>query len=217
MPLTVSMLSSPVPMATMQPEGLIPIGIGSKAKLWSSPMSTGIVRPGIRCPKGCARGFARPVFYKVSGKEMLLVSAIKPLLDGETFLGVVGVDHDLSQLQKLVAQIQVLGQGYAQLIANDGTYVAHADDAWIGKKIQQQQAYSSEALQKISRAIKNGQRFSQTISFAPNESDEYQIFMPIHIGSAKQPWSLMVSIPAAWLDKSAQQIFSYSFWLRLWC
>lgn len=147
-----------------------------------------------------------PYIYTVSGEEMLLVSAIVPFIHSGEFRGVVGVDYDLSVLHEHVSAVSVLNEGYATLIANDGTYVSHRDQSLIGEKIVE-----SDKSQITRQAIKQGQRYSE-IAYSTLLSEKvYEIYLPININDSEHPWSLKISIPTRIINQPAKDIVTFTF------
>lgn len=132
-----------------------------------------------------------PYIYKVSGKDMLLISAIQPIMHNDKFHGVVGVDIKLDSLQEMIKKLRVLETGYSSLIANNGIYVAHPNSKLIGKNI-------SDTHEHPYKDIKIGKAFEKLIpldSFTKEES--YHISIPINIGQTDTPWAFIVSIPSS--------------------
>ncbi len=147
-----------------------------------------------------------PYLYTVSGKEMLLVSAIVPFIHSGQFRGVVGVDYDLSALHEHVSAVTVLDDGYATLIANDGTYVSHRNQDLIGQKIT-----TTDESMDSSQAITLGKRHSEITHSVFLNEEVYTIYLPINITNSGNPWSLRISIPTRVINKPAEEITAFTF------
>jgi methyl-accepting chemotaxis protein len=131
-----------------------------------------------------------PYIYKVSGVDTMLISLIAPVIIDDRFQGVMGVDFKLSTLQKYVRDIKVLGDSYAALIANDGTYIAHPDSEKIGQKL------GDTREEKLSlRSIQSGNATVRVNYDAYLHEEAHTLYTPIKINGALAPWSLRVSIP----------------------
>jgi signal transduction histidine kinase/CheY-like chemotaxis protein len=132
-----------------------------------------------------------PYIYKVSGRSMLLISAVEPIMIDGIFNGVVGIDVKLNALQELVKDLRVLNTGYSTLIANNGMYVTHPNEELIGTIMDK----GGEQL-PLFNAIKSGSRYEveSTHDLYLNEP-AFKISVPILIGKTKKSWSLVVSIP----------------------
>lgn len=132
-----------------------------------------------------------PYVYKVSGKDMLLISAIQPIVHDGQFHGVVGVDYKLATLQDKVGQLKMLETGYSALIANNGIYVAHPSQALIGQTLG-----TSPDEKALIAAIKSGKRYETIITEDELMGEEvYRLSIPIYIGKTDVPWAFVVSVP----------------------
>jgi len=146
-----------------------------------------------------------PYTYTVSGQEMLLVSAIVPILQGTDFYGVVGVDYDLSALRKHVNGVSVLGEGRATLIANDGTYVSNHNAQLVGQNF-----IDVEKNQTAMQAIARGDSHVERGYSSPWQEDIYSIYLPIQVGASATPWSMRVSVPVRVIDQPAKDIMFFT-------
>ena len=143
-----------------------------------------------------------PYLYKISGAETLFVSAAVPIMYKNQFLGVVGIDYKLDTLRKKVTELRILGTGYAELLANNGTYVAHVNEDYIGKSIME----SDEADELAKQAIMQGNIYTRTVYSKRNQGEVYRVFVPIHVGDTRTPWSLEVNIPIETVLAPATQV-----------
>ncbi len=147
-----------------------------------------------------------PYLYTVSGVEMLLVSAIIPVIYKGEFLGVIGVDYKLDTLQKKVTETTVLKTGYTELLANNGTYVSHISKDYTGKDIME----SDEADAQAKQAVKEGKIYTRTVYSERSKGDVYRIFVPIHVGHTQTPWSLEINVPTQTILSPADQVTYYT-------
>ena len=153
---------------------------------------------------GKGETISKPYPWEVGGKTNWLDSTGFPVEKNGKNIGVVGVDFYLTDLQNMVKQISPFGAGYGFLTGNDGTIIAHPDDALLGKPLgdlvdaQHRQAYLN--------AVANGKSYSFTASLNKSGQQEYITAMPIIIGNAPTPWSLSVVIPLSAVEKRAHAV-----------
>ncbi|WP_054649159.1 PDC sensor domain-containing protein [Salidesulfovibrio brasiliensis] len=84
---------------------------------------------------GTVETISKPYPWTVDGKTNWLASTGFPIQrDGEN-IGVAGVDFYLTDLQEIVTSIRPYETGYAILVANDGTIIAHPDSEMLGKNL----------------------------------------------------------------------------------
>jgi len=122
-----------------------------------------------------------PYLYPVGGKPVLMTSLMSPLLVGGRFIGVVGADYGLSQLQQEFAQTRPFGIGSIMLVSNLGLYVTHPDPARLG---QQARDLPPAALD----AVREGKPFRYV-----DEQSCARVFQPLHIGGVETAWSMVVA------------------------
>jgi signal transduction histidine kinase/CheY-like chemotaxis protein len=143
-----------------------------------------------------------PYIYKVSGRSMLLISAIEPIMIDGVFHGVVGIDVKLNALQELVKDLRVLDTGYSTLIANNGMYVTHPNEELIGTIMNK----GSEQL-PLFHAIESGMRYEvESTHDLYLDEPAYKISVPILIGKTKKSWSLVVSIPNSTIRHASESL-----------
>ena len=84
--------------------------------------------------KANAEVVMEPYVYKVGEHEVLMTSLVVPIHNAAgDFVGVAGVDIPLQALSEAIAHTKVGDSGYAALVSNQGTYVAHPNAARAGK------------------------------------------------------------------------------------
>lgn len=135
-----------------------------------------------------------PFYYRVSGKDTLLVSFLFPMMHDGEFMGIVSADITLDRLQKMVQNVKPYGTGTVAVLANNGAYVAHVDREQLNRQVK-----SSRAKQ----AVGNGEKYT---SF---EDGFYTAYYPIRLGTQPPPWSVEVRVQEATVLASAIQIRNY--------
>ena len=142
-----------------------------------------------------------------TGKRVLETSLAVPILRNDNFKGLVGIDFTLEQLQEKVLQIKPYDAGYAFLLSNGGTYVAHprADEA-MGKKFSEVNPDEDKEF-NISAAIANGETISFQAKHTDNGESLFVHFVPIQVGKTGTPWSLGILVPiSATLEQTRQMM-----------
>ncbi|MEC4722804.1 methyl-accepting chemotaxis protein [Noviherbaspirillum sp. CPCC 100848] len=131
-----------------------------------------------------------PYFYKVAGIDTLMTSLVVPVKHDGKFVGVVGVDIALADLQSEISSIRPYETGYASLISNAGKYIAHHDAARLGDEVVKGAYWNI-----IHPAVASGQDFKLSMLDETLNTEVLQIYVPVVIGTTKTPWSLIVTMP----------------------
>jgi len=142
---------------------------------------------------GDVETITKPYPWEAGGNTFWLSSTGHPVKKGTTNIGVVGVDFYLTDLQKMVEAIRVFETGYAFLLANDGTFLAHRNKDYIGKNIGDFQ--TPEVRRKLLDAIGSGRPFTDVKLSAATGEESYYSYQPVRIGRTTTPWSLAVTVP----------------------
>ena len=150
-----------------------------------------------------------PYKYSFSGdpKDAILqTSLITPIIHNGKFLGVVGVDASLEQLQKKFRGIHPMGDGMVFLISNNGVFVAHPSKRFVGQPIDSVfGAWVSDY--SLDQKIATGEPF-QGSYYCPINQKEYELSItPLEIGHTETPWAIGVAIPKATVLRDARAIF----------
>jgi methyl-accepting chemotaxis protein len=124
--------------------------------------------------------FMEPYEYPVGGKVVLMTSLMQPILVNDKFIGVVGADYALSQLQEEFSANRPFGIGNVALISNAGVYVTHPRNDMQGKRAQD---LPEDALQ----AIREGRTHRYV-----DAKGYVRVFEPLRIGATNTPWAMMV-------------------------
>ncbi|MDV6237471.1 methyl-accepting chemotaxis protein [Leptospira ellisii] len=138
---------------------------------------------------------ADPFSYPVSGREILMISVVKPVRRGGQFAGVVGMDVTMENMQKMLAPIRPYqGEGHISLISPGGYYAANGQDAsLVGKEIQ-----DPEWKKNILEGSANPEL--QTVY----RDGATHFFHSFHLGNYDKKWILEVSVPNSifWINLS---------------
>ncbi|MGL6069795.1 methyl-accepting chemotaxis protein [Craterilacuibacter sp.] len=134
-----------------------------------------------------------PFFYSVDGQQVLESSLVTAVVDDAgRFLGVVGIDLALSDLQKEFGAVRIHDSGYLTVLSEGGLYVVSQDAQQLGKPVA-----SGSVLAAHLAKVKQGAAFSY------EEGAFTHFYQPISIGKTGQFWSVGVSIPTAAITEAA--------------
>jgi len=135
-----------------------------------------------------------PFIYLVENKQTLMTSIVVPIIIDDKFVGVVGIDFLLEDLQKLTDTVSIYETGYITILSNNGTFVTHPNKEVVGK-IYAEIAPEIETTDSISKKIKNGELYTFTNkSLVTGESSEMFI-VPVKVGNSTDYWSVGVVVP----------------------
>lgn len=131
-----------------------------------------------------------PYLYPSDGVQVLMTSAVVPVVIDGKFYGVAGVELPLKDLQKKASTIKPFETSEAYLITAKGNFVSHPDEKLITKEA----TYPFES-DKFKAAVKNGQELVLE-GFDPADGLEYlYVVSPVTVGFTEEPWALVVRTP----------------------
>ena len=152
-----------------------------------------------------------PYYYSYTDNkadEILETSIVAPIMEGNTFLGVVGADIKLSQFQEIINNVKPFENSIAFLMANNGVYVANPNPEFVGKAVDE--VFSEEAQEhKVMEHIANGKFLSYTVTGLEG-SLYYVVYSPITIGNTNTPWSIGIAVPIDQVMAKAKRNFRIS-------
>jgi len=140
---------------------------------------------------GDVETLGEPYPWELNGKKFWLASTGTPVKKNGKNIGVVGVDFYLNDLQKVVNEIKPYDAGYAFLITNGGTLVAHPDQDRLGKSVAE--LFDSTLGNDILAAVKGGRDMDFEIEMPDGEF--YFALAPVKVGRTTTPWSMAIAIP----------------------
>ncbi|NLB63315.1 MAG: methyl-accepting chemotaxis protein [Fibrobacter sp.] len=132
-----------------------------------------------------------PFEYDFHGNVTWLTSLVVPVKINGKFVGIAGVDIDLTQLQDKMNAYSPLG-GYVILLGNNGLRVSHRNPQLIGKLIGDD---VPEEQPKLLESIKSGKTHSLVKTSLLDGSQSLLVFKPIEIGVTQHYWSLSAVYP----------------------
>ncbi|NDV27428.1 methyl-accepting chemotaxis protein [Desulfovibrio sp. JC010] len=149
---------------------------------------------------GNVETLSEPYPWEVDGKTFWLCSTGYPVKKKGLNIGIVGVDFYLNDLLETVSKIKPFETGYAFLMTNEGTIVAHPDPDLQTKNISE--SVDSKEKSNIENAIRNGKTYSYVGKSPVTGVLEYITYAPIKVGKTSYPWSIALVIP---MDKVKAQ------------
>jgi methyl-accepting chemotaxis protein len=69
--------------------------------------------------------------------DQQVLTAVAPILDGDTFVGAAGGDIFLGEISEILNEIDFLDLGYAYLMTSDGNILSHPNVKNVGKNIRE--------------------------------------------------------------------------------
>ena len=135
-------------------------------------------------PKQTGQPWAsEPYAFPISGRPIMMVSLMVPILHEGRFLGSVGADYPLQGLQAILAAVRPFGSGQASLLSNAGLYASHPDSARLGQPAKELPAAALAA-------IKQGNPYEFV-----DDAGLMSLVRPIKPGKAQNSWALLLTFP----------------------
>ena len=131
-----------------------------------------------------------PYLYPVDGQDVAMVSIIVPIMSDDQFLGIVGVDISIADIQKQAQSIKVYETGYASLIANNGTYASHPNSEILLKPMPPEHGADKAKLAIEEAKVSISEHYSIFLN-----TDVTQVYLPIKIGETGQSWVMSTVVP----------------------
>lgn len=145
--------------------------------------------------KSNAEQLLEPYYDEVIETEQrnLTTSMITPVQHDGKYVGLVGIDVTLQNLQKQVESVSQSNGSYARLISSEGVIAAHHDTTLIFKNIAD--IYPEEVKEhNLLETIKAG-KTKQYTHFNKEGANLLTILVPVKAGNAQTKWTLAYTIP----------------------
>jgi methyl-accepting chemotaxis protein len=128
-----------------------------------------------------------PYIYNAAGRDVLLLSVVTPVVVNDRFLGITGVDMEVSSIQQMAEAVNLYdGAVTAVIISNNGTLAGiKGSPELVGKTIGD----VSEDAEGTMAIVQGGQ------SIISQSGGNLVAFSPIQIGETTTPWSVGLSVP----------------------
>ncbi|MFO7597876.1 MAG: methyl-accepting chemotaxis protein [Desulfocurvibacter africanus] len=175
-------------------QGSVAVSHGGNANLgswYTLPMSTG--RETLLEP------------YEDSTVNQLMTSVAVPIHKNGRLVGVAGMDIILDELQEMIRSIKPYESGYAYLVSNEGTIVAHPDRNVVLKPAVE--ILSPEVGKSLRKSIREGQPATE-FGHDADGAEQFTVFVPFETGQSKALWSFAVTVPMGKVMAQADGIVS---------
>jgi len=132
-----------------------------------------------------------PYWDEVNGKNTLMISFSAPIMVQDTFIGVVGTDFYIKDLNDLLTSSQTI-VGCGKLVTDNAIIVIHENHELVGEP------EVCDCYDIIMNRLKEGKRKMYDEFFkSSKKGDIYRVYVPIHFGRIEKPWVYIVEVPAS--------------------
>lgn len=146
-------------------------------------------------PKLTKSGFINPVFYPVQGKDVAMSSFMAPILDGDKFLGVTGIDYPIDFLQEFVSKLNLFNGEYSlAIVSESGKIIAdsgHPDLIFKNMK----NLDGANDFKTINAKIQKGERVSY------EKNGDWIVHLPMKVTGVDSYWQVEISVPFSLVTK----------------
>ena len=130
-----------------------------------------------------------PYKFKVDGKEVLNTTVSTPMYNDGKLVGVIGIDISLDSIVQRVSKLSIFDNGFAYIISNDGTIIAHPKKEFLGKKINE--VYKDKKYVEISKKITENKDYV----FESNENNKtFNFVKTFHLADSGVNWGLGLTV-----------------------
>ena len=142
-------------------------------------------------PKKTHQEYITDLFtYPVTGKDMLMVTVVAPIVVNSVFYGVMGVDLSVGFLQGVADKVNVYNRtGKLFLIGNNGKVIAATGQPKLAEKslLELMDQETNAAFQNTVRTGKENTLFTK---------DYLKAIVPIHFGQVANRWAAVILVPS---------------------
>ncbi|KAB0582961.1 putative transducer [Campylobacter sputorum subsp. bubulus] len=129
-----------------------------------------------------------PYFYEINAQKVMITTFSVPIeLNGE-FIGVIGCDISLEELNKNLAQTKILESGFVSIISQEGNFVTHKNKEMLGKSLET----ADDELVQVRKILENGKHTKVTYHSDVRNRDMITDVTPIKIRDIDTTWATMV-------------------------
>jgi len=134
-----------------------------------------------------------PYLYSVSGVKTLMTSLVVPLIQGDRFLGIAGIDIPLDFLQSMVEKEatdkKTFFDGTAQMfiVSNRGRIAAASEGIGTRGRLLRERFDSVATM--LLKAVQSGEFLDRC------EDGVATVCVPVPLGTTKTPWSVIFRVP----------------------
>ncbi len=151
--------------------------------------------------------------YKDSTLTILGSSVCIPIVNNGHFLGLIGSDFSLSSFSS-ITEISDFENSYAFLTSNNGALVAHPNQGFINRKLDELKLTDDENL-KLLKNVREGRGFSFEGYDSATTEKLYVSIKPIEIGRSELPWAIGMVVPYKEITKAFDEILTITIALGI--
>lgn len=152
-----------------------------------------------------------PYFYayrKGLDKRVMMTSIVSPIVYNNKFVGTVGCDIILNELQQRIQTLKLFNNSYAYLVSNEGVYVSHPDTSVLGKKFSEINP-NEDKQYDLTGKIKRGESFNFTAGHTDTGKEVMVYMVPIEVKNSGTPWSLGVIVHIEEILKTSNSVIGW--------
>ena len=148
-----------------------------------------------------------PYFYEIAGKAELITSIVVPVIEQGRFVGVVGVDVLVGNIQEAVSQLKPYETGVAALFTQNGSIVAHPDAERLGKNAADtEQDISGDQLPKLLNSIRTGEEFHVITKTPLFDGGTLILNNRIDLPETGYHWNMAMGLPMSKVTEEADAL-----------
>ncbi len=175
-----------------------------KGRVTFETLSQYTVKPYYQLPRKTRKeALIDPSFENYNDKKVMVMTISVPILKDSVFMGMVGADIPLTDLQKMVVEKGLYdGQADIKILADSGTIVASSKNSEdIGENIQNFDEYKGDFV----RSVKQGKKVERV------SGDYLEILLPLEMGASETFWTVAMRIPQKLIYAEAKE----RMWLQI--
>lgn len=96
-----------------------------------------------------------PYFFEINGVNTLLVTISTPIIENGKVTGVLGIDIGLNDFAKQISSLKFFDSGFAYLLTKDGVIIAHKNENFISKSLQDTKNPNTTQILNLAKNNKN--------------------------------------------------------------
>ena len=141
---------------------------------------------------------------------ILMTTIAAPIQKNGEFIGLVGVDIGLTDMEKIVSDINLFDGSKSFFLSNDTRIVGHTHKEWIGEMLFD---VMKEDTASFRQAINSTHQLENVDFKYYNESAGRNYFVsmsPVKLGGVDKAWTIGVEVPLDVIMSKANEILYYS-------
>ncbi len=150
---------------------------------------------------------------KDEDEKKFMTSLSSPIFVNNQFAGMVAADIIMDEFQLLLDKIKPYESTTAYLTSNEGVFIGHPDQSFIGKTIMEHETQFEDQFQ-LSKYIKDGE-MGIFRGIDKNNNKVLVTVAPIQVGNYKAPWALTLIVPVKVVLQEANRVLNISLLVAL--